>query len=522
MSYNAPRGLARSERFSGSATVQVVVAVFVGVVLALASGQALNTYQFWSALVGSAALIYLLMFYFRKQWFTPIEHTEVVSSDQALLSSSITSSKRSSYAISSNWLGLWRSSTFSYYLHLDAVMSLMAYSLGVWSPVERLSTDSVDQENFFEEGWELVSAIGRGEPPLIKHRLRLLIYPEWTYDSNKNDVLQLIRSHSAARIPCIPIVADKLVAILNTSERNSINELVARLGQTVVDKVPTLSRVDYWSIRRTIAKGRPVGWPLVLPDILLIDSLSDFNTSAAWWYSANGHVNRWSKDSRTDEPEVANANAVFQTICRHAREAAWSNYAPEMIGGVAMAIASETLGSEAFFGRTYYSRWLTWIEDHAKVNPSASLLHDWLVREKAALEVFVTEYAKTHPDRASELRILDLGCGFGRHIIQLLAQHPDITAVGIDINASMINEATWEAKRRGLSNRAVFLLDDMSKLASCEPREFDLAICMTNTIGNLPDKKQLELVRRVETVLRPGGQLLVSAYSHGSVKAQGS
>jgi hypothetical protein len=43
---------------------------------------------------------------------------------------------------------------------------------------------------------------------------------------------------------------------------------------------------------------------------------------------------------------------------------------------------------------------------------------------------------------------------------------------------------------------------------------------MTNTLGNLPPSKQVALIRRLSTVLRPGGRLYVSVYSDGSEEAR--
>jgi SAM-dependent methyltransferase len=61
---------------------------------------------------------------------------------------------------------------------------------------------------------------------------------------------------------------------------------------------------------------------------------------------------------------------------------------------------------------------------------------------------------------------------------------------------------------------------DAASLSDFEIDEFDLAICMTNTLGNLPREKQTALVRRLRSVLKPGGSALISVYSDASVRAR--
>jgi len=84
----------------------------------------------------------------------------------------------------------------------------------------------------------------------------------------------------------------------------------------------------------------------------------------------------------------------------------------------------------------------------------------------------------------------------------------------------MLSEASRLAKQQSVQFRANFMPEDAATLDSCDDAEFDFAICMTNTLGNLPKNKQNQLVRRLKRVLKPGGQVYFSTYTEGSHTAR--
>lgn len=498
------------EGYISNGPFQIAAAVIIGLIVLLAT-------RGLAAVLVSAAGTYLLLFYVSRKWLVQKPHPDVSerAQDQAMLTTSVTSSYRSAYAISSNWLSLWQGSTFRYYLHLDAAMSLVAYSSSHYSPLERYSTDEADQQKFFDDGLELVQKIASGDHPWPKHRVRFLIYPEWVYDQYGDEILHLIKSHSAARIPCIPLLAEKLNARLTAQEKRDMTALVEELGQNALDKMPPLPVASNWRSERAIKKHkRRSYWPSLYPDMLLIDSLLDIGTSAVWWYSNDGHVQKW---SHLDE-NLRKANTAFRTLCRYADQAMWSNYAPRNIGGVALSATPDTLYSEAFFARPHYDKWLRWITENARSNQSAAQLKTWLDQETAAIFEFVDGYAAKHPKSGHDkIEILDVGCGFGRHLISLLKRNESLAGTGVDINYRMVAEATRSAKKEGLHRRAHFMVDDAATLDQGEPEEFDLIICTTNTLGNLSSAKREALLTRLRRLLSPEGQVLISVYSSASV-----
>ena len=128
---------------------------------------------------------------------------------------------------------------------------------------------------------------------------------------------------------------------------------------------------------------------------------------------------------------------------------------------------------------------------------------------------FLVEELRLEPG----MRVLDVGCGPGRHVLALAEL--GIEAVGVDISRRFVELGNDEAAGRGLTN-ASFERADARALAFDE--EFDAAISLcqgafglggpgpfdgdANNLGN--DQAVLEGIGRA---LRPGGRVAVSAFS---------
>lgn len=146
-------------------------------------------------------------------------------------------------------------------------------------------------------------------------------------------------------------------------------------------------------------------------------------------------------------------------------------------------------------------------------DPDAATLATWLSGETHLLDKFVS----SAQDGQASIHILDVGCGFGRHLLDVADKVATITGVGIDVIPNMIAEASREARLRHLDKRLYFCKDYATTLETCADSEFDMAICMTNTLGNLMRERAAATVRQMHRCVKVGGRVLVSVYSSQSV-----
>jgi SAM-dependent methyltransferase len=106
------------------------------------------------------------------------------------------------------------------------------------------------------------------------------------------------------------------------------------------------------------------------------------------------------------------------------------------------------------------------------------------------------------------MRVLDVGCGPGRHALALARRGLDV--VGVDHSAEFVRLARDAAAAEGLS--ATFEELDVRELH--RPDEFDAAICLCQGgFGLLGGRDETAVFGRIAATLRPGGRLAVSAFS---------
>lgn len=106
-------------------------------------------------------------------------------------------------------------------------------------------------------------------------------------------------------------------------------------------------------------------------------------------------------------------------------------------------------------------------------------------------------------------RVLDLGCGIGRHSIFLASLGYDVVAV--DLSAYAISTVDAEAKKRGLDSKIQFLKSDMIDLPD-NMGEFD-CILTFHTIYHTDYSGLKRTISWITDNLRKGGGLYVTFLS---------
>jgi len=134
---------------------------------------------------------------------------------------------------------------------------------------------------------------------------------------------------------------------------------------------------------------------------------------------------------------------------------------------------------------------------------SPYLSHPLLTDERTSLEVEQI-LALVAPGR---LDVLDIGCGFGRHCVELARRgHP---ATGVDPSSAMISSAEERAGDAGVD--VEFVLASGETFA--RPASFDLAICLFTSFGQVSGEgindSPTRVLENLKDSLRPGATLII-------------
>jgi SAM-dependent methyltransferase len=104
-------------------------------------------------------------------------------------------------------------------------------------------------------------------------------------------------------------------------------------------------------------------------------------------------------------------------------------------------------------------------------------------------------------------RVLDVGCGPGRHALALAAR--DVEVLGVDLSPDFVDLATAAAVAAGVP--AKFAVLDVRALAY--EGAFDAAICLCQGgFGLLGGHDEVDVFHRIVRAVRSGGGLAVSAF----------
>lgn len=128
--------------------------------------------------------------------------------------------------------------------------------------------------------------------------------------------------------------------------------------------------------------------------------------------------------------------------------------------------------------------------------------HRWASASAHEVDVAVREL-----DLKASARVLDVGCGRGRHALLLAGRGYDVT--GVDFVDGFIDAAKESARENGV-DRARFVTGD-ARSVDLDAASFDAIVCLYDVIGTFPDQEDNQrVVDNLARHLKPGGRVLAS------------
>lgn len=141
-------------------------------------------------------------------------------------------------------------------------------------------------------------------------------------------------------------------------------------------------------------------------------------------------------------------------------------------------------------------------ERYFKTRPSARISSEQTAKD--------TDFIVKALNLKKEAKILDLGCGHGRHSIALAERGYNVT--GLDYSRDFIELARKEAKAKGVPVQ--FVRQDMREITY--EVEFDAVINFFSSFGYFANDEDNRLIlQKVAKALKPGGNLLIDLNSLG-------
>lgn len=141
-----------------------------------------------------------------------------------------------------------------------------------------------------------------------------------------------------------------------------------------------------------------------------------------------------------------------------------------------------------------------WYEDFFKDDYVRTYKHRLTEAQTTSEIDFVEKILELKPGQ----RVLDLCCGYGRHLLGLARRGFDV--VGQDLNMEFLAQAKAEAHREGLNVEVVN--SDMRNIPF--RANFDAVINMFTSFGYLESEEDdLQVLREISKSLKPGGCVLM-------------
>lgn len=135
-----------------------------------------------------------------------------------------------------------------------------------------------------------------------------------------------------------------------------------------------------------------------------------------------------------------------------------------------------------------------------------------IARSTRVVQPLVEEAISRTLVRDTPQQLLEIGCGSGIYVRHAAGLNPRLTAVAVDMQQEVADQAARNMAEWGLADRVETRQADLRTL-ELQP-QFDL-VTLHNSIYYFPEDERVDALRRARACLAPGGRLLLTSPCQG-------
>jgi SAM-dependent methyltransferase len=135
-----------------------------------------------------------------------------------------------------------------------------------------------------------------------------------------------------------------------------------------------------------------------------------------------------------------------------------------------------------------------------------------IARSSRLVEPFICEALAAVLPKHGPVKLLEIGCGAAAYIRSAALRNPELTALGIELQAEAAALATENIANWGLASRVSIEIGDIRKRST--DATFDLATLHQN-IYYFPVVERADLLSHVRSFLKKGGHVLLTTICQG-------
>jgi len=113
--------------------------------------------------------------------------------------------------------------------------------------------------------------------------------------------------------------------------------------------------------------------------------------------------------------------------------------------------------------------------------------------------------------------VLELGCGTGRHLLQLAQAFPQARVIGIDIDPTSMKAARAAIEQAGLAGRVTLVAGDIGEAIEAGVAD---AVVMIEVLHEIAPKIRKDVIDGSARALKPGGWLMIVDETYPSTLAE--